>query len=849
MAVLGVGAALFGAGTFFAGVADAVVGVAVSLGISYAAQAMEGKPPPPEAARFSVQGTLQGGGDVPRSFIMGECATAGSLVYGNVWGTSDDGKSPNAYLTQVVSMSDIPVKGMTGILVAGEECTLDTGTVTDKGYPVLEYRKAGADHLWIKFYDGTQTVADPLLVNKVSSPARPYESTRVGVGVAYMIATALVAEELWTGLPTYKAVIDGIRLYDVTQDSTNGGGGAQRFADPATWGGDGDYLPIVQAYNVLRGIRYAGQWMVGLQTSGAATVPEFNWRPNVTKCRTPILGPDGYEPTYISGMQVNVNVPAGQIITALMTACHGKLSEVGGSYKVHCGAPDSIDFEFHDDDLISSEAQTFAPFKTLADSINGITGTYPDPDQGWNTATAPARYSPVDEATDGNRRLLASPSFDAVPRLSQVQRLMESALRAARRERTHVAVFPPRYWLIETGDVGAWTSPRNGYVAKLFEVTTSVDKPNLCTSAGLCEVDPSDYGWNHGSDFLPGTSGPLTFFRPAAQGVSDWNVVGDAVTSEDGLRRRAVARLSWDNDIPGVVGIRWRIRRAGDGEPVTVGSITVPDVDMIYIDQNILSLSDYEMSTQYVPSSPRDMLWSEWRGFTTPDARLTIYEMDAALQRILSRAKSDLKNVIGDISAAFDTIASDLAALTWEHKEEVQTQLQYSADGLSVFIDETKTIAVGVDEALAAYKLAMGARVGDVEADLTQERITRANADGALSASLTTVSTTVGGHTSSLQLLASSVNGNAINLGLVGTIDGVTGGLILQGFKSGGVVTYNIVLDGNVIVPGTITASKTNIGQLSAITGNVGDLTAGTLRSQNNRMKILLDSGRIEIWK
>jgi len=909
MAVLGVGAALFGAGTFFAGVADAVVGIAVSMGISYAAQEMQGKPPAPEAARFSVQGTLQAGGEVPRSFILGKYSTAGSLTYANTWGTSDDGKSPNAYLTQVITLSDIPVKGLLGVLVNGETCTIDTGTVTDKGHPVLEYRKDGKDHLWIKFYDGTQTVADNFLVTKVGSAARPYAATRVGVGLAYAIATALVAEELWTGYPTFKFVIDGIKLYDPTRDTTNEGDGAQRFADTATWGGDGDYLPMVQTYNLLRGIRYGDQWMCGLQTSGPATVPAFNWNAQIAKCRAPIEGPDGDEPTYISGLQVNVNVPADQIATTLMTACQGKLSEVGGSYKAHCGAPDSPSFYITDNDWISSEPQTAVPFKRQAESINGITGTYPDPDQGWNTAPAPALYSPADEATDGNRRLLASPAFDAVPRASQVQRLMKSALEAARRERTHVGVMPPRYWRAEPGDVIAWKSVREGYgdpddptdVGKLFEFTMTVPKPNFCNSVGICEVDPSDFGWNHNTDFRPSTTGPLTFVRPAPQGVSDWNVEGQAVTDADGFKRRAVARLTWDNQIPGVVGIRWRIRRKDDGSAVTVGSITVPGVSSIDIDQNILPLTDYEMSTQYVPSAPRDMLWSEWRTFTTPDARLGLVDFQATINEKWTTAAAIVASSIKAVAQQLDEMLTLSQLQDWVQRETVQSNLVATDGRLTGAIKETRDIAIGLNEVFSQWKIEVEGRLDDpatglaatatatqslttlvnspteglpakasaaavaalqsqvndpsnglaVTAAATSSLNTQVNQAGTgIAAKLDTVTTAVGGHSSSISQLMSSVDGTHVTGAWLMSVAGAPpGGIILDGFVSGGVTTYNVMINGNVILPGTVTAGAMNVGTLFSISNHFGDATVdGKFTATNGVMIQSWSEGWLEIW-
>lgn len=168
----GLATALLG-GTFLSGGLGAILlKVAVGIGLSYAAKALAGKPP--EAEPFSVNGTLQSGGDVPRSIILGHTTTAGSLVYANSWGNS--GKTPNAYFTQVIAISDVPITGVTQLWVNGEpvtiSATLDPG---GRGYQIDEYRTDGDDnHLWIKFHDGTQTTADPLLTGSVSSATHPW---------------------------------------------------------------------------------------------------------------------------------------------------------------------------------------------------------------------------------------------------------------------------------------------------------------------------------------------------------------------------------------------------------------------------------------------------------------------------------------------------------------------------------------------------------------------------------------------------------------------------------------------------------------------------------------------------
>ncbi|WP_234665205.1 hypothetical protein, partial [Allorhizobium ampelinum] len=83
---------------------------------------------------------------------------------------------------------------------------------------------------------------------------------------------------------------DGMRLYDPSKDSSVGGNGAQRWSDASTWGGDGDRLPVVQLYALMRGIRWNGQWLYGLQTVTERRLPASHWIAQIGKCRTLIEG-------------------------------------------------------------------------------------------------------------------------------------------------------------------------------------------------------------------------------------------------------------------------------------------------------------------------------------------------------------------------------------------------------------------------------------------------------------------------------------------------------------------------------------------------------------------------------
>lgn len=830
------------AGTFAVSALAIGLQVGASIALNYAAAALAGHKDEPAAAKadhFSAQGTMQAGGDIPRSFNIGYSMTAGSLVYANTWG--QDGETPNAYFTQVIALSDLPGGGIAEVWVNGELCTVDTGTVTEMGSPVLQYRKDGRDHVWVKYYSGTQTTADPFLQTKVATFERPWLYTRVGYGVAYVICTALVEDTLFTGFPTYKFALTGIPLYDPSRDTTVGGSGSHRYSDPSTWGGDGDNLPAVQIYNVLRGISYGGKWVYGLQSMTAARLPTINWITQINKCREPIAGATGIQPTYRAGGQINVNTQPANAVEALLTACQGRVSEIGGFYKVHLGAPESPTFQFTDADILSTEAQNFAPFFPLSDSINGITASYPNPEESWNIKPAPPLYRGDLEARDGNRRLLANPSFDFVPYSEQVQRLMKSALDEAQRARRHAMVLPPAFWLVEPGDVGEWTSARNGYEAKLFRADGVVDEPNLDVSINLTEVDPSDYDWDS-SEFNPVFSGPTTFPRPEPQGIVDWYAEAYVIKDNDGLERRPAIRLSWDGDMPGVVGVQYEVRTfdvlTSDYVTVTRGRTDQLAAGALIISQSLLPKTLYGVRGQYIPSAPRDMLWSDWLAVTTPDVSVSIADFNAALKK---QVTDIFNNQLVETKAVIDQLAvvvQQIAARTDINKKEVRTQLFATAGTAKALIEQLSVVVADNELAFAEFSTEVSATFGPSFSSVSTVSSAVATLDG-YAASQYGLKLNVNGYIIGYNLINGGPGADSttfITSNFQIAAPGVTGGNPVPIFQVANVNGVpKVGLRGDMYVDGSITASKINVAQLSAITANIGDITAGVIRSTDNR--------------
>ncbi len=669
---------------------------AVGVGVSLLAQSLAGKPKDPT---FSINGTLQGGGDISRSFILGRTATAGSLVFVNTWG--QDGDTPNAYLTQVIALSDMPIRGLAEVWVNGERVTL--GGLSERGYAVNEY----PDSLWVKFYDGSQTTADSFLFTSVSNGNRWWNPDRIGRGVAYAIVTARVSKNMFSGVPSFKFVLEGMRLYDISRDSTQGGVGTHRYADPATWGGDGDFLPAVQIYNLLRGISYNGQWFYGLQNMAAARLPALAWIAQIEKHRAGTLESTGWVNTYRSGGEVQVEAPLTSVVEALLTACQGKISEVGGVYYLHSGAPDAPVIAFTDDDILSTEEQEFTPFLGLADTINGVSANYPSPQDGWVSKTAPPLYRTDLEAIDGNRRLMADVDLNFVPYAEQVQRLMRSALEEARRFRRHTIVLPPKFWAYATpGTVFSWTSERNGYIAKLMRLDGVADRANLDVMVDITEVDPADYDWSTDTDFKPPVDGQLGVIRPSPQAIVDWFAEPATIKDAAGDDRRPAIRLTWDNTdgrLDDVIGIEYEVRLQASLEKISEGRTDQPQVGSMLISQGLLPNESYVVRGRYIPGGDRPVLWSGFIPVITPNVLLSDKDVfvDVDLSGV-EEALGWLRNSTRTAQDAIDgLIAAQMELATVAYKDTRNLARELSVELGAARAEYREDIQLAVNETMA----------------------------------------------------------------------------------------------------------------------------------------------------
>lgn len=594
-----------------------IVGVVLSLASTLLQQAFGSK----HDKRTGTRGSAQIGGKVPQYFLVGTVGEAGKLEYQNAWG--DSGGVPNAHLTSVTSFGDLPVSALVGLYVNGVRVTLAPTGAMAQGFPVPEY----SSHLWWKFFDGAQTIADSYLVSKFGGDAdRAWASDMVGHGVPYLITTALWSETLWTGFPAFVGEFQGIKLYDPRKDSAAGGSGPQRWDNPATWAFSDNSAVII--YNIERGIYYEGRHVWGGKKS-AAELPYAVWAAAMDACDLPIsLKGGGTEKQFRAGRRISLNERPADVIKELLIGANARISHTSdGMVYILVGVPAVADGAFTDADVLASEPLGSIPFPNLDSIINGATATYREPAQAWEDKETAPYYRSDLEAEDDGRQQVEGLDLGTTFSGTQAQRVIKAVIEEGRRFKTHVVALPPEFAQFRPLQVLAWTSDRFDYSAKLFLITARTRDPWGKVVFGLQEIDPADHNWTPSTDERALSFAPVVTNRPPPQEVSGFFAEPATALDSQGRPRRPAIDVFWS--APSVTVdvdfVRISHRVAGESVERWVGLIPRPQLLLgsARIVEALLNDEDFEVQIQYLPRAGRVTVASSWLPVRTRDIRLT----------------------------------------------------------------------------------------------------------------------------------------------------------------------------------------------------------------------------------
>lgn len=608
-------------------IGKAIIGIGLNLLVSKIQQRQAKKN---SAAVGGVEFEREYGENVSRKVACGLVGIAGHDCYVNTYGSS------NKYLEQVYVLADFPCDGLSRIWAGGSLLSLSVigGDAFKTIYSVVSGDYAGL--IRFTFYYGTQTAADADMINH-SNPFGRWTADHIGTGVCWIKAELTYDQDKLGQFPDFFFEFRGARLYDPRKDSTVGGSGGHRWDDYSTH--EFSESPIVQEYNYRRGFSVNGDMFCGMGMA-SADLPFDRYATAMNICDEDAGG----EPRYRCSVLFDADAQHGDNIEAVMTACGGiVIDDVTGSWPL-IGTDQPIVETFTDDDLIAGEAVRFQRRRSMADLVNAVSGTYPEPENMWSPAgydtQTNAGYVSLDRRTrDVNL------DFPQVRSKRQANQLASIYFNENRYEATADIVIRPRFQTIKAGDWVRWNSARYGdrvYMVQARSIRALTSDGPRNVSLSLQERDGAIYdSVSVIPPAIPIPNGEPVYLNE----LQDFSIAPVLGVGADG-RSYPAFRVSWspveDATVTGIV-IEWWIKT----EPANKFSRTVQaDANIAFIQEGILSLTTYQFRHKLI--ADRATSWTDPVDVTSLDGG------NADLEIGLGQLKGEVLDVFKDLYASMN---------------------------------------------------------------------------------------------------------------------------------------------------------------------------------------------------
>jgi hypothetical protein len=634
---------------FLAPIVTAVVGFVGSIGfigqaiLGIGLNLLVGKLTSKKRDQPAVAGTQferQYGENTSRKVACGRVGIAGHDCYVNTFG------SANKYIEQVYAFSDFPCDALVKVWAGGTELPIvltgDYGSA--KTYVVADGAEL-AGLVSFTFYDGTQTVADTSLVTD-SNPTGRWTANHIGTGICYIVVQMNFDQDKLNSPPDFFFELRGARLYDLRKDSSVGGVGSHRWGNYSTY--EFTENPVVMEYNYRRGFAVNDDLFLGMGMA-ESDLPFARYVTAMNICDETVSA----APRYRCSIIFDADNEHGDNIEAVMTACGGiVIDSVEGSWPL-IGSDQPIIETFTDDDLIADEPVRFQRRRSMADLVNSVSGTYPEPSNLWS----PVGY---DEQTNASYVALDRRSRDmsldlaTVPYKAQANQLAAIYFNENRYEATADIVLRPRFQTLKAGDWCRWNSARYGDRVYMIQARSimalSSDGPRN-VSLSLQERDGGIYD----SVTVIPPSIPIPPGEPVyLNELQDFAVIPVIGTGADG-RSYPAFRLSWSPIVdPTVTGIvfEWWVSTTPDN--LFNRSVDVSQT-VTFIQEGILSLTMFKFRYK--------LLADRTTNYVGPFSVMSLDGGNADLEVNLANIGADVRAVFTDLFATMGRTESLLVQM------------------------------------------------------------------------------------------------------------------------------------------------------------------------------------------
>lgn len=382
----------------------------------------------------------------PAKIVYGRARVSGPVVYTNTKPTP--GTNDNNTLWSVVSLASHECADIESIWLDGDEIPSSiinwgsTGGVTSGTYGPISgnevtnfYRRLGSD--------------SQSYVSELAAAFSDWTTSHIGKGTCYVVSAfelgTRTGEGVWAnGAPqNIRAVVKGKKVYDPRLDSTNGGSGLHRLADPATWEwSDNPALCLAD---------YLFDSDLGMGAEGI-TYSDIDWAMVATAanvCDATVTVPSGGSTKrFTCNGVLDTGTAYSDNIRNLLSSMAGTLTWSGGKYRIRACAYEAPTFTFTEDDIVG-DVQV-QPERPRSQRFNTVRGTFIDPSADY-AATQFLRVQDSDylNTRDNGQELTTSIALPMTNDEYMAQRLAYKSLRLNNQQT--VAVVPVNWKALKVG--------------------------------------------------------------------------------------------------------------------------------------------------------------------------------------------------------------------------------------------------------------------------------------------------------------------------------------------------------------------------------------------------------------
>lgn len=566
--VAGAIASVAGFASFGALASSVLTNVVIGAGLSYAFQALSGKPKQPSFSDLSAQAQertrLIRSSVVNRRVVYGTAMVSGPLVFA---ATTDKGSKKDQYLHLVVALADHEVSAINSVFFNDVEIQngdLDSeGNVTSGNYEDKARIK--------KVLGGSSQIADPDLVSEIDV----WTSSHRLQGVAYLYVRLEFDPDVYpSGIPNIKALVDGKNLYDPRDASTS-------FS----------HNPALVVRDYLKsgyGLGVSDSEVHDSSFIAAANICDENVN----------LAAGGTQKRYTADGVLDLGVKPVDALEDILTSCGGVLTYEQGKYKLQVAAATTASWSLDEDDLRGPVTVRTKP--TKRELFNAVRGVFINPNDNYQPTDFPIRTNATYETEDGGEQIVKDIQLPFTTDSIRAQRLAEIVLQRSRQGITIELPCKLTALDISVWDVIQVSISKLGWTNKEFRVVGwSLSEDGGVDLALQEEADV--YGWVPGTDEItidpaPNTNLPDPFSVEPPSQITLSDVL---ITLNNGEIATKLNISVVPSSQATVSRYEVQYRKAGETEYRTIGSGTETNYEILGVQDS----SSYEVRARAISAT------------------------------------------------------------------------------------------------------------------------------------------------------------------------------------------------------------------------------------------------------